>query len=86
MDYKVFVQDGHAFETDKKDPESLADYESGDMHNGPHCLICEDYWCQHCSPDIFKEKCPGREHPTLEGLEWRQPQITAVIGRQKPRY
>lgn len=81
MTYMVFVQDGHAFEANENDPESLADYGS-DPHTGPHCLICEGYWCQHCDPEVFKEKCREREIPTLEGLEYRQPEGRISAGRR----
>lgn len=86
MDYLVLVQDGHGFEADKDDPQSIAYNEMGDMHGGPTCVICEQSWCQFCDPDIFKEKCPERETETLPGMEWRQPMIIGIVGRRKPIY
>lgn len=80
MDGFVYVRDGHLFESDK-DGNRLY-IEAGDHHGGPHCVICDEYWCEHCSPEIFTEKCPGRDEPTLDGLEYRQPMIKAVVGRR----
>lgn len=28
-------------------------------HNGPHCTVCNEYFCEHCHPDVFEELCPG---------------------------
>lgn len=78
----VKVEDGHIFETDEDG--LMVHHEMGDIHDGPHCLICERYWCSNCSPKIFEEKCPGRSEPTLDGLEYRQPQVS-VVGRRVRR-
>lgn len=75
----VKVHDGHIFETEEDG--SMKSYDSDDMHDGPRCLICENYWCRNCNPEIFKEVCPGRAEPTLDGLEYRQPQVT-IVGRR----
>lgn len=76
----VKVKDGHIFATDKDG--DMVHYEQGDYHDGPKCLICDRYWCMHCNPEIFTEICDGRDEPTLEGLEWRQPRVKAVVGRR----
>lgn len=81
MDGIVKVQDGHIFETEDG---MMKTYEMGDMHDGPHCLICDNYWCRNCNDEIFTEICPGRSEPTLEGLEYRQPKITGIVGRRIP--
>jgi hypothetical protein len=79
----VKVQDGHLFETEENG--DMKEY-GPDDHSGPHCVICDDYWCRWCNPEIMEEVCPGRSEPTLDGMEWRQPQIQGVKGRRKPIY
>lgn len=83
MDGIVKVQDGHIFETDDKG--YMVHHDLGDFHDGPECLICNNVWCINCNPEIYTEKCPGREEPTLEGLEYRQP-VAVITGSRKPRY
>lgn len=36
-------------------------------HNGPHCTVCDLFFCEHCQPDAWKFECPG---PAPEGREW----------------
>jgi hypothetical protein len=81
MDGIVKVKDGHIFETDEDGDMVHHDMGSG-YHDGPRCLICQQYWCMHCNPEIFGEVCEGRLEPTLDGLEWRQPQ-GKIVGRRK---
>lgn len=82
MDGFVYVRDGHLFESDPENPALEMDHEMGDHHSGPHCVICDRYWCKHCDPEIYAEKCSRRDEPTLEGLEYRQPMIKGVVGRR----
>lgn len=28
-------------------------------HNGPHCLRCDVYYCEHCTPDWRETECAG---------------------------
>lgn len=81
MDGFVYVTDGHLFESES-DKDLEAYHEFGDNHGGPRCIICERYWCKHCNPEIYTEKCPGREEPALPGMEYRQPMIKGVSGRR----
>jgi hypothetical protein len=30
-----------------------------DYHNGPVCIVCEEYYCHHCRPDCFELDCAG---------------------------
>lgn len=40
------------------------DYEGETMgHNGPHCTVCDESFCEHCEPDIYDQLCPGPDVP-----------------------
>lgn len=67
MGTKVLVEHGHVFKTDKSG--EIKYIETGDNHGGPYCVTCKVYFCQHCDPEVFEEKCLDREE-TLPGLDY----------------
>lgn len=28
-------------------------------HNGPRCIACGFFFCEHCRPDWWQSECPG---------------------------
>ena len=62
---RVFVEGGHAFETDE-DGE-LDEFENG-IHTNVFCALCDESLCIHCEPDWASQQCEDRAQ-ALPGLE-----------------
>lgn len=52
------VPGGHQFYADTTGKPDAFHMDT-DHHSGPGCAVCEDVWCDMCSPDVYKEQCPG---------------------------
>jgi hypothetical protein len=65
----MLVEGGHAFRVDPEtgDIDYLA-LES-DYHNGPHCVRCDEWFCEHCQPRSLTEPCDFIT-PELPGMEF----------------
>lgn len=57
---------GHEWVLDEDGRVDIFAFEAGDHHNGPHCTRCDEGFCHHCEPDIYKAECPEvLAQPTL---------------------
>lgn len=54
--YARFIDKGHVLRLDE---DGRVDYFAleVDNHNGPMCLECQEFWCEHCDEQI--KACPG---------------------------
>lgn len=67
------VPRGHVFATNEFGKIDMWASESGDFHNGPLCVICNESFCHHCSDAWKTELCP-RHQEELPGFEF------AIVG------
>jgi hypothetical protein len=51
------VEDGHTFRLDSTGDIDIWALDI-DYHNGPYCTSCDEVFCEHCIPEIYREPCP----------------------------
>jgi hypothetical protein len=71
---EIMMQAQHKWQIRNGEPDIFA-YAEG-YHNGPKCIVCGYYFCQHCNPNGWNTSC-GSIDP--------EPGDDAKVGRQRPQ-
>lgn len=66
--YKKTVEGGHAFALDTRGEIDVWALDE-EYHNGPRCVTCHTYFCEHCDRGLYEEICPLTEDLAIPGLE-----------------
>lgn len=53
------IRQKHVFERNEDDSikiyQDLGFPPHDDYHSGPHCIVCDHYWCDKCDPKVYNE-------------------------------